>query len=944
MLFIRYNVMTLIILAPFFLSTKPVFAKAQAVDYLCEIGKSYYSLGRVDDALHEFNKALLLDPANKIAKEYVTKIFTENSSVEPVPTITKKSSLKTAPITQKPTVKSIRELSDKSLGIQSIKPELSREGAMNLALNDLKGSKEIKPAAFIDVNNPIDENDVRGRLRFGLLRISGEMQVSFGITPNDFIWKRANYDMNERNWRLLSTDAYNNRFNTFDTRVYDNLSVNLDTENKTGFNFHSNITVDPWSFTGKSNKFTITGAGLPPDSAEIELRYWSNTGYTRNDTVYTLAKGDTFNLPEIKVVNGRILPMTITSSYSNTFSIPETKIQRTFQPVRELWFDYLNEEAAVKFRVFPIAYQNQALLSDDPLQITNHHTWWAASPWLKKYSPGNYNSTATPISFRKGKWDDTYATDRDSTGRYLTSLRGFSFTLGSQDATSFDTTVASPKDLWQDYDQVDNYITASRLKHKVLDNLSIGATFTSRTGLQVNDKNKTDSLNYVGGGDLSYEVIPGLKAQAEILASQSYYDQTNSQYKTEARGNAYYFTIINRYPQKDIISLADTYNQIRLEKDEPFLVKTRFFLARMDEGFDASLSEYRDTRDDSFWSRHISFRKSFGYTSPGLGSNYANEDALKATRIGDGIDAGRSSIGFRNEVSYEDTFSNLFDVRNVHRANGKYVETVFRDEIMYKPAEKLTLKGLLLYQNLPHTVGGIDPFDIDPDTDNGIANAAVPDGADPSIKTGSLGLEYAFEEWISANLTWERTNDYYLAYGNFPNGLLNSANLSRIYYENGKTYAGWNRWLYSQGIFEQAPYPFYNIYKAGIDLLPMDKMNIYLDYTYNDFMMAGQNSDNMNHLGLQFVYEPTDKLGFSLKYTYSRWKDPVLVNAGNTETIGHHNFFAEFRYLASKDSEFNLQYGEGNSSAIGRLYDPTGGSLLTIDTAHIIRAYYRRKF
>ena len=108
--------------------------------------------------------------------------------------------------------------------------------------------------------------------------------------------------------------------------------------------------------------------------------------------------------------------------------------------------------------------------------------------------------------------------------------------------------------------------------------------------------------------------------------------------------------------------------------------------------------------------------------------------------------------------------------------------------------------------------------------------------------------------------------------------------------------------------------------------------------------MAGQNSDNMNHLGLQMVYEPTEKIGLCFKYTYSLWKNPILVNQGNTKTIGHHNFFAEFRFFPTKDDELTLQYGEGNSSSIGRLYDPTGGSLLTIDTAHIFRAYYRRKF
>lgn len=923
--FSRSNAIALACLALLFLSPSFAFSQSQAVDYLCQKGESYYEQGKTEEALSEFNKVLLVDPDNKIAKRYVNLIFKKSSQEDVLPLMQEKSITETQPSSE-------------------VKPTLSKEDAMAMAISGLEQPKHRKADGFADaVKKDLDDEEKRGFL-LGGLRVTGEMLLSFGVaSPNDFIWKRANYDMNERNWRVLSDAAYNKRWNTFDTRVYDSLSVNLDTENETGFNLHANITVDPWSFTGKSSKFTVTG-GVWGDTADVELRYWSNTGYTLNDRVFTSISGDVFNLPEIKVVNGRVLPTTVTSSFNNTFAIPETKIHRRFQPVREFWLDYMNEDAGVKFRVFPMAYQDQAFTSDDPLRITNHHKWWAASPWLKRYSPGRYNSDPGALDYTKGIWDDSFSTIRDSTGKYLTALRGFSFELGSAEKTLFTTTVATPKDLWQDYEEVDNYITASRLKHFASDNFALGATFTSRIGLNVEDKNKTDSRNYVGGADLAYEILEGMKMQAEVLTSQSYYDEINSQYKTKARGNAYYFTLINRYPQKELISLADAYNESKKGKDESVMVKSKFFIARMDEGFDSALSNYRDTRDDDFWSRHISFRRQFGYFSPGLSSAYVNQDELDTTRIGDGIDKGRSTIGFRIETFYEDNFSNLFDVRNVHKNNGKYVETVVRDEIMFKPVEKLTLKGLLLYQNLPKTKGGIDPFNMDIDTDIGLVNTAVPDGADPSIKTGSIGLEYAFEEWIKANLVWERTNDYYLAYGNFPNGVFNDAELSRIYSEYGSNYRGWNRWLYDQGNFPQAPYPFYNIYKAGIDFSPTDKLNFYLDYTYNEFKMAGQNSDNMNHLGLQMVYEPTEKIGLCFKYTYSLWKNPILVNQGNTKTIGHHNFFAEFRFFPTKDDELTLQYGEGNSSSIGRLYDPTGGSLLTIDTAHIFRAYYRRKF
>ena len=521
-------VMALMLLGALFLIPSLSIAETLAVEYLCELGVELYNLEKYDDALSEFQKVLAADPENKTAKEYVSRIFKNKDQLQkPQSYIPKEPQTHPQEEALVPTSKDLNNIHTK-------------EEAMEKAFSDLEPKDTIEP---------LTEDKTRGFL-LGGIRVTGEAMLSFGVeSPGNFIWKRANYDLNERNWRVLSDAAYNQRWNTFDTRVYDSLSINLDTENKSGFSFHSNITIDPWSFTGKSSKFNITG-GIWGDTADVELRYWSNTGYTLNDRVFTSISGDVFNLPEIKVVNGRVLPTTVTSSFGNIFVIPETKIHRRFQPVREFWLDYMNEDAGVKFRVFPIAYQDQAFTSDDPLRITNHHKWWAPSPWLKRYSPGRYNSDPGALDYTKGIWDDTYSTIRDSTGKYLTALRGFSFELGSAEKTLFTTTVATPKDLWQDYEEVDNYITASRLKHFAADNLSLGATFTTRTGLNINDKNKVDSTNYVGGMDLSYEIIEGVKAQAEVLRSQSYYDQLDSQYKTKARGNAYYFTLINRYPQK----------------------------------------------------------------------------------------------------------------------------------------------------------------------------------------------------------------------------------------------------------------------------------------------------------------------------------------------------------------------------------------------------------
>ncbi len=889
--------MALICLALLFLSINSAFAQSQVADYLCELGKSFYSLGRVDDALSEFNKVLLVDPANKVAKEYISKIFNENSS--------------------------------NVLTVQAPKPALSKEGAMDQELNKIKQQQAA------------EEKEYRG-IKVGPLKITGEAQLSFGVTPHDFIWKRANFDLNEKflSWRMTSDAGFNHRFNTYDPAIYDSLSVNLDTENKEGFNFHSNITVDPWSFTGKSSKMSVT---YGTDVTDIQLKYWSNSGYILNETYYSL-KGQALNIPELKVVNGKTTATTISG-----FAIPTTDIDMQFQPLRELWLDYTNDQ--IKFRAFPLGYQDQAYSSDDPLNISNHGIWWNESKWLNMYTPGAYHSTATTPSFTKGYWDDSLSSiSKDSTGRYLTALRGFSFSFQPQEATTFDTTVTTPKHLWQDYDVVDNVISASRLKHKFADNFALGGTFTSRFGFKT-DPQKLDSQNFVGGVDLGYEVVEGMKAQAEVLTSKSNYDISNSDYETESRGNAYYFSFITRYPRSSIMDLKYGYDDIAMAKDESFLIKSKFYAARMDRGFDSSLSDFHNTRQDVFWSRHIHFRKPMGYYAQGLEGSNTNWGELNSTRIGDGIDVGRNTLGFRFETFLEDRFANLFDVRNVHNVNGKFVENVVRDEATVRITDKLTAKALGIYQEMPKTVAGIDPYIYDGTTGEFFKNATVPGGADPSIKTGSFGLNYDFFDWLSLNGIYERTNDYTLAYGNFPQNLIrDDTTLNAGYYQNDKYYSYVLPTLSNQGIFPQAPYDFYNVFKTGLRIIPMKNMEIYLDYAHNEYETASLVNDNMNHVGMEITYMPTQKFGISFKYVYSRCKDIILLPSSEygliDNIVGHHNFFSEFRYLPSKDDELILQYGVGDTSSIGNMssIDPYGGSMLTLDTQHIIRAYYRRRF
>ncbi|MDD5692371.1 MAG: tetratricopeptide repeat protein [Candidatus Omnitrophica bacterium] len=929
---LRYKVLALSCLAFLFSPVNPALAQGQAAPYLCELGKSFYSMGQIDEALSEFNKALLVDPDNQVAREYINRIFAE----------TVRPSLPSAGL--KPVFKPA--VSSTPVRAPAVKPELTKEEAMDLTLKKLKRKEDLSRPPYVTIKG-LPERDKKDSPKLGPLRVTGDMMISFGVTPDDFIWKRANFDLNEKSksFRMSSDNAFDRRFNTFDPRIYDSLNVNLDTENKDGFNFHTNVTVDPWSFTGKSSKSTIAGSN--GDLAEVELFYWSNTGYILNRTVYTGLMGDTINIPEVKVEDGQIDPTTVISNRTGaSFTIPGTKIYRQFQPVRELWLDYANDQN--KLRIFPLAYQDQAYSSDDPMGITNHHIWWQDSPWLRKYSPGIFNS-ADPggPSFTKGIWDDTLSfISKDSTGRYLTGLRGFSYSFQPQEETTFDTTFATPKHLWQDYGEVDNVINATRIKHHLTDNFMVGGTFTGRLGYKVEEDNELDSQNYVGGLDFGYEIADGLKAQGEVLTSQSFYDQSNSDYKTDARGNAYYLSFVTRYPRQSIMDLRYGYDEISLDKTESFLVKSKFYLSRMDRGFDASLSNFHNTRQDTFWSRHIHFRRPFDYYYAGLDKPSTNWDELNATRIGDGIDAGRNVVGFRVETVLEDCFTNLFDVRNVHDVNGKFIENVVREELTLKLTDKLTAKGLGIYQKLPHTVAGTDPFIYDGNTGKFFINNSVPDGQDPTLKTGSFGLNYDLFDWLSIDGIYERTNDYYLAYDGFPaNTLRNDTTLGGTFFQDGKLYRFRDPFLFSQGVFPQAPYEFFNVFKTGLRMQPLENMDVYLDYTRNTFESAGQNSDSMNHVGIEMAYMPTPKLGLALKYTYSRWQDTARLVAGDTKLRGYHNFFGEFRYLPSKDDEFTFQYGEGNTSTIGNsTLDPYGGTLLTIDTAHIFRAYYRRRF
>ncbi len=886
----------------------PCYAQEQYVAEsfgLYSKGVEYYHEGRLQDAKEILGRALTLDPRNDEAQGYLDLV---NAEIE----MRSKGKLNfyqdTSGLKRESGLENDRtyaEIDSRQAEQDSFK---SRQFGPEQPEPQTPTMSEDKIKAVTDALNE----------HMSPAHISGEYQMSFGLTTKDFIWKKANGDYNERNFRMISDDFP--KTNTFDTAVYDRFKVVFDTnEGGEGLNLHSNITVDPWSFVGKTDKFTVkSNAGT--DEVELELKYWSGTRSSINETFYTLDLGDSLSTSEYKVSDGKIHSFNISSNWS-TFTIPEKEVDFTFQPIRELWFDFNKDD--YKLRIFPYGLENQALSSDDPLGLSNHHIYWEPSPWLDDWVPGHVNTGAAPNDFWRGRWsDDLSFFTRDSDLTRLTALRGVSFQGDIFSNTNLSLTVATPKGLWQDYDSITALPGALRAKTQLTDDLMLGLTDSFRIGYK---DDKVDSYNYVSGVDLSYDLNPDTNIVAEFAASKSEYDKTDPTYKTEKNGTA---------------------AQLAIKKDTS-LGNARIAFTHMDEAVDAGLANYRQTRNDLFWGRHIHFKRAFEYFGT-MGYSSLKYEDIEPFRIGDGIDSGRNVCNLRLKTKdiFDNKMDNLIDYRYVRDSGHKYVEGVFREENTWRVNPEWTSKLLFIHHSLPKTKGGIDPIQYDSDTGEFLKNSAIEDGKDPSLSTYSAGLEYAPQDWISIFGIYENTNDYRFGTGNYPNGLLNSTYFTTETIE-GKIYRKEVPQLYNQGYFDLPPYKRFNIYRTGVSLRPTEKLGIDFDYTKNDFKFAGGIDDNINHFGTTLRYRFSPRLTGFLKYTFSRAYNIYRLNtSGDLRYENHHNVFIKLDYNVTEYGLLTIEFGEGGflSPIAVAAFSPFGDAFTTLDTQHILRIYYHGVF
>lgn len=536
--------------------------------------------------------------------------------------------------------------------------------------------------------------------------VKGSYRLNFGIEDNDLVWKDASYLLQEGSWRYLFGEK---RHNTYDPAIYNQFKLSIDVPVDEKFSIYTKIVVDPWSFVGKSQKISLAswyGTTNADDSVDIQLKYWSNTGRVYPEIVRS-EKGDSFALPEMKVVDGYARPESVLGefgSWTHRIDIPALKIDKEFKPMRALWFDMKEDE--YRMVLFLYAEENISMYSDDPLFLVNNHILWEPSPWLDKWQAGKlYTSTG----WENGQWQRNLSL-KDSEGNWLTLLRAMR--LETEIAGIYtDVMAATPLDLWDDYDTVNNVPLAVRFKKDLTDSLMLGSVYSVRSGY---DCGSLDAVDQAVGVDTALVLNEYHTLKMETAFSQAGRNLNSGVYKFHT----------NDYAYKALIA----------SKMDPFELEmvSNISYTYMGRQFETPLSDYNYTKDDQPWGKHISF-----YSRSREEENY---------RIGNSITPNRKVFAFDINCGEFEGIRTYFNFRNVFDAtDDNFLENIIRNETSYRINEQWLTKFLYLFHNRKKTA----------------------DGKDEDTATLSGAFKYDFSETLSLEEIVEYTNSY----PGFPDGL-----------------------------------------------------------------------------------------------------------------------------------------------------------------------------
>lgn len=770
-----------------------------------------------------------------------------------------------------------------------------------------------------------------------LVSIRGSYGASAGFTTDKFIWKNANANYQEKNFRYI--DQYDG-INTYDQRIFDRYQVEIQTNTDTPWNGYCEIVVDPWSFVGTGHE-TVTNAWS--DTATINYKYWEATGKTVNE-IYRTSFGNTVATQETKVIGGKVDQLVVTPGVPWTPAEPaftlsqnnSAKIEYNLVPIRKLWVEY--DEQPLYIKVFPIASQAEALTTDDPMILSNRHPYWGPSPWLYNYVHG--------VSFTNGsvvesRWDNTLAAYAQNSDReFLTFLRGLTASYKAGDIADVTFTAASPMSLWDGYDHVDSIPMAARLKVHPNDRIVLGLTATDKMGVW---KQMVKANNTLGAMDATYRMFGETYAFGEFAGSYSDY-QYNNGLKQGYQGVGY---------------------KVGMKSKSELTAANKFIwdasATSMTKRFQPGLSDYRDTRNDRDWGRHILF------------DPFSPDDWND--RIGDSIDVNRFVVGgnFR-AIILDGLFDLYLNYRNAHEQDtGKFIESVIRFEPTFNPTKRIQIKGMYLQRNYHPALGNLEPNPVlnDRFTDQPIFNFGVIDGSKTTIYTYSGGAKVdIIPNKLAVYGIYEATNDPQ----EFPRGVLNNTAFNTVVSADDTD--GWlssnqlifdrlMQQVYSQQLFgAMPPYEFYSIWKAKIGYSPWKNFRItYTHVTNQNKNYAALLDDNHDHDAVDVAYKPFDRMLLRAGWSISRLIDirraldymSILSPVNNYDRAWecHNNVYAQMEYDVNKAKAQKLvvQFGEygllaGDLGLFGgpieRKYASSKASVY--DTRAIVRLFYMGKF
>lgn len=756
-----------------------------------------------------------------------------------------------------------------------------------------------------------------------MVSIKGSYGASAGFSTDQFTWKDANANYQEKNWQYVYGP---DTVNTYDRRVFDRYHLEIETNTGTPWNAYVEVKVDPWSFVGVGHE-TIYNAWN--DSAQIKYLYWEGTGKTIPGD-YRTSLSNLLRPGELKVIGGRVTQATAApqqiwrpfaepnfTNFSNNNSV---EIDYMFRPLRKLWIEYKEDPIYVK--TFFLGDQAEALTSDDPLTLSNNHVYWAPSPWLYNFDPGiqltGGGVGGTPaVQSAKWNWDlPWYA--QDSNRNFLTFLRGTTVNYNFKDVATLSVTAATPMSLWDNWDDCNSVPVAARFKMKVAPGLDVGSVYTSRYGIY---KQHLAGNNQTLGLDFDYNVGQDTHLFGEYAGSSLYMREAGYQQFVNT-GYAYVAGIKSKHEGGRNTFSWDT------------------SFTNMSQNFAPALADYRDTREDRDWGRHIWFDP-IGY-----------ED--EAIRIGNSVDVNRYVIGANARATLADNLVDLYlNFRNVHNSyNNKFVENVTRFEVTVNPLSNLQIKGLALHRARPLTSGGLDPWLYDRYWDAPYPNNQIQDGENADLFTLSGGAKVdLYDDKLTVYGIYEATNDpqeFPRREVNYPSSYLRTV--------NNIPFSDITNTLFNQGIFDLPPYDLYSIIKGVVIVRPVDKISIrYTHVTNGNHNYAALLDDNHNHDSIDITYTVFKDLIVQVGYAYSRvinLQRAMDTNGVDRQFEPHSNVYAQAKYNMKRDHSLIVQFGEYGllQNDLGEFgnTDPGMGYLTSrqgvLDTRSILRLFYQGKF